>query len=126
MSDILQSLNIDWITLISTVWTVILVPIGKQIYDWLKSKKLDKYANVLYAEVVKAVKGVYESVVKDIKGSEDWTDEKKYEVRELAKTKVKQALSTSALKCLQKANEDFETYLDSLVDTALFDIKNNK
>ena len=66
METILQ--NIDWMALLSAIWTIILVPIGKQIYEWLKSKKLDKYATILYDEVVKAVKSVYETTVKDIKG----------------------------------------------------------
>lgn len=124
MENILQ--NIDWMSLIGTIWTIVFVPIGKVIYDWLKSKKLDKYATILYEEVKKAVKGVQEGVVKDLKGTEGWDDETKIYVRELAKTKVKQALTTTAYKCLREANDDFEEYLDSLIDTALFDIKNGK
>lgn len=118
--------NIDWIALMTTVWTVVLVPIGKAIYEWLKSKKLDKYADILYREVVNAVKGVHESIVKDIKGTEGWDEETKAYVRELAKTKALQALTTTAYKCLKEANSDFEEYLDSLIDAALFDIKNGK
>lgn len=124
MLELLQNIDIDWFTLLSAVWTVVLVPIGKAIYDWLKSKKLDKYIKILYEEVVNAVKSVQNGVVDDIKGGEGWNDETKEMVRELAKTKAKQALSTSVIKCLQQANDDFELYLDSLVDTALFDIKN--
>lgn len=124
MENILQ--NIDWMSLISTVWTIVFVPIGKAIYDWLKSKKLDKYADILYKEVKNAVKSVQESIVKDIKGTDGWDEETQIYVRELAKTKAKQALTTTAYKCLREANDDFEEYLDSLIDTALFDIKNGK
>ena len=122
MEEILQ--NIDWMSLISAIWTIILVPIGKQIYDWLKSKKLDKYASILYDEVVKAVKSIQEVYVKDLKGTEDWTSEKQEEVKELAKDKAIQALSSIAYKSLKEAHEDFEEYLDSLVGTALYDVKN--
>lgn len=122
MEEILQ--NIDWMSLLSAVWTVVLVPIGKQIYDWLKSKKLDKYGVILYDEVVKAVKSVYETTVKDIKGTDEWTEEKQNEVKELAKTKAIQALSSIAYKSLKEANADFDEYLDSLVGTSLYDIKN--
>lgn len=122
MEEILQ--NIDWMSLLSAVWTVVLVPIGKQIYDWLKSKKLDKYGVILYDEVVKAVKSVYETTVKDIKGTDEWTEEKQNEVKELAKTKTIQALSSIAYKSLKEANTDFDEYLDSLVGTSLYDIKN--
>lgn len=124
MENFLQ--NIDWMSLIGTIWTVVFVPIGKAIYDWLKSKKLDKYADILYKEVKNAVKGVQESVVNDLKGTDGWDEETKIYVRELAKTKVKQALSTTAYKCLKEANDDFESYMDALIDTALFDIKNGQ
>lgn len=120
--EILQ--NIDWMSLLSVIWTVILVPIGRQIYDWFKSKKLDGYAKILYEEVVKAVKSVQNAIVDDLKGTDGWTEEKMLEVKEIAKDKAIQALSSIAYRTLKEANEDFEEYLDSLVETALFDIKN--
>lgn len=126
MNEVLQNINI--MELLSAIWTVVLVPIlgyaWRQAYSWLETKKLDKYASILYEEVVKSVKCVYEVEVKDIKKTADWTSEKQEEVKELAKTKVCQALSTSIYRSLKEANSDFEDYLDSLVGTALFDIKN--
>lgn len=122
MEEILQ--NIDWMTLLSAIWTIVLVPIGKQIFDWFKSKKLDGYAKILYEEVVKATKSVQNAIVDDVKGTDGWTDDKMLEVKEIAKDKTIQALSSIAYRTLKEANEDFEEYLDSLVDTALFDIKN--
>lgn len=121
MNEILK--NIDWMQLLSVIWTVVLVPIGTQIYKYLQSKKLDKYAKVLYEEVVKAVKCVYETSVKDIKGTDGWTKEKQQEVKELAKDKALQALTTAAYRSLKAANEDFDQYLDSLIGTALYDVK---
>lgn len=115
--------NLDWMTLLSAVWTVILVPIGTQIYKWLETKKLDKYASILYEEVTKAVKSVYETTVKDIKGTEEWTAEKQDEVKELAKTKTLQALSNIVYRTLKEANTEFEDYLDSLIGAALYDMK---
>lgn len=122
METIFQDIN--WVTLLSAVWTAVLVPIGGQIFEWLKSKKLDEYACILYDEVVKSVKSVYETTVKDIKGTEEWNDETKESVKELAKTKAIQALSSIAYRSLKKANEDFESYLDSLIGSALYDVKN--
>lgn len=122
MEIILQS--IDWLSLLSAIWTIVLVPIGKQIYDYLKSKKLDGYAKILYDEVLNAVKSVQNAIVDDLKGTDGWTEEKKYEVKEIAKSKAIQALSSIVYKTLKEANEDFEEYLDSLVDSALWDIKN--
>lgn len=128
MKDILNSL--DWATILSVIWTAIILPIGTKILTsvnrWLEARKLDKYGQILYEEVKKAVKAVYESVVKDIKGTDEWTEDKMDEVRELAKTKILQALPTIVYKVLSEANEDFGDYLDSLIDTALYDTKHEE
>ena len=125
MKDVLSSL--DWTTILGVIWTAIILPIGTKILTtvnkWLEARKLDKYGQILYEEVKKAVKSVYESVVKDIKGTNDWTEEKMVEVRELAKTKILQALPMIIYKTLNEANSDFYDYLDSLIDTALYDEK---
>ena len=121
MKEVFQ--NINWLELLSAIWTIILVPILTKLYSYLKDKKLDKYANILYEEVKKAVKSVYETEVKDIKGTEDWTPEKQTEVKTVAKEKAIQALNTIVYKSLKEANSDFEDYLDSLIGTALYDVK---
>lgn len=125
MNEVLR--NIDWNQTISTIWTVVLLPvityIGAQINEYFKSKKIDKYTNILYENVLKAVKDVYETVVKDIKGTNSWTQEKQDEVKELAKAKAISALTNSAYQVLKAANNEFDEYLDSLVGTALYDIK---
>ena len=125
MNDVLKS--IDWVQVIVTVWTVILLPIltyiGKQISDYTKAKRIDKYTDILYQNVVDAVKNVYEVIVKDVKGTEDWTEEKKMEVKELAKIKALHALTNSAYQVLKAANNDFDEYLDNLIGTVLYDLK---
>ena len=121
MKEVFQ--NINWLELLSAIWTIILVPILTKLYSYLKDKKLDKYANILYEEVKKAVKSVYETEVKDIKGTEDWTPEKQTEIKTVAKEKAIQALNTIVYKSLKEANSDFEDYLDSLIGTALYDVK---
>ncbi|WP_333648330.1 hypothetical protein [Lacrimispora sp.] len=126
MNEILQ--NIDIMEVLLTIWTVVLVPVlrytWKQIYAWAETKRLDKYASILYEEVVKSVKSVDEVFVKDLKKTADWTPEKQIEVKELAKNKTILALSATVYRSLKEANSDFEAYLDSLIGTALFDIKN--
>lgn len=128
MNEVLANINI--MEVLSTIWTVILVPIltyaGKQVYIWMQSKQIDKYGKILYDEVVKAVKAIYQESVEDIKKTSDWTPEKQMEVKELAKTKAIHALTNAAYKCLKEANGDFDDYLDSLVETALYDIKHQK
>lgn len=129
MKEVLQ--NIDWMQAMSAIWTIILLPIityiGTQIGNYVKNKQIDKYTDILYQNVVDAVKDVYETVVKDIKGNSNiWTQEKKDEVKELAKTKAIHALTNSAYQILKTVNEDFDEYLDGLVGTALYDLKNKK
>lgn len=127
MNELLK--NIDWSQVIYTIWTVVLLPvityIGTQIGNYTKAKKIDKYTDILYQNVLDAVKDVYETIVKDIKyDPELWTDEKKDEVKSIAKTKAVNALTSSAYQILKTANEDFDEYLDSLIGTALYDLKN--
>lgn len=128
MIDVLKSL--DWNELLITIWTVILLPLftytGNEFRQWAKAKKIDKYTDILEKNVYNAVKDVYETIVKDIKHTDGWTEEKQNEVKEIAKTKAVNALTTSAYECLKLANTDFEDYLDSLIGTALFDIKNKE
>lgn len=121
-------MELDWNAVINTLWTVILLPVlsylAVQINTWAKEKKIDRYTDILRKNVVDAVKDVYETIVKDIKGGAEWTPEKQTEVKEIAKQKAIQALSNAAYQCLKTANGDFDDYLDSLVGTALFDVKN--
>ena len=121
MKEVFQ--NINWLELLSAIWTIVLVTILTKLYSYLKDKKLDKYADILYTEVKKAVKSVYETEVKDIKGTADWTPEKQAEVKAIAKEKAIQALNTIVYKSLKEANSDFDDYLDSLIGTALYDVK---
>lgn len=127
MTEVLK--GIDWNQVIYTMWTVVLLPvvtyIGTEINVYTKAKRIDKYTHILYKNVSNAVKDVYETVVKDIKGNPElWTVDKQNEVKELAKTKAIAALTTSAYQALKTANEDFDDYLDSLIGTALYDMKN--
>ena len=121
--------DIDWAQMIYAIWTVVLLPIityaGTQIGNYAKAKRIDKYTDILYQNVLDAVKDVYETIVKDIKWNSDlWTPEKQNQVKEIAKTKVINALTNSAYQILKAANEDFDEYLDGMIGTALYDLKN--
>lgn len=126
MTEVLK--NIDWNQMIHTLWTIVLLPvityIGTQLHAYAEAKKIDKYTDILYQNAVNAVKDIYETVVKDIKGNPElWTPEKQKEVKELAKAKAIRALTASAYQTLKTANKDFDKYLDSLIGTALYDVK---
>lgn len=125
MNDLINSLN--WQEILATVWTVILLPtltyIGREIQKYTKEKKIDKYISILQRNAIDACKDVYETIVKEIKGTAEWTEDKKAEVKEIAKKKAIYALSNSAYECLKTANIDFEEYLDGLIESALYDLK---
>lgn len=126
MKEFLLALN--WNEVITTLWTVILLPVltyvAAEINKWAKEKKIDKYTNILQNSAVAAVKDVYETVVKNIKGTESWTDDKQKEVKEIAKQKALNALTNTAYQILKTANTDFDDMLDSYIETALYDLKN--
>ncbi len=109
MGEVLQ--NIDWTQVIYTVWSVVLLPVitymGKQIAGYAKILRINKYTDILYQNVIAAVKDVYETTVKDIKGTVDWTDDRQKEVKEIAKNKAVNALTSSAYQILKTANENF-------------------
>ena len=72
MSEVIS--NINWNEMLITVWTVVLLPvltyIGNEIRQWAKSRKIDKYTDILEKNVVKAEKDINETIVKDIKGTD--------------------------------------------------------
>lgn len=119
--------NIDWMTLIQAIWTIVLIPIftwvGKQIHDYAKTKKIDKYTDMLYSAVEKVVKELYQTVVDNIKGTADWTPEKQAEIKDIAKTKIIAAITTDGYAFLKTVNTDFEDWLESLIEAALYDMK---
>lgn len=125
MKDLLT--NLEYKEVISVVWTVIILPIltyvGTQINAWAKSKKLDKYTDMLKDSITSAVKDVYTTYVDEIKGTEAWTDETKEAALQMAKDKAIYALTDSAYKALKLANEDFEEYLTTLIEAKLYDLK---
>lgn len=122
---ILELINFQEV--LACIWSAIILPvityIGREIYQWLKSKKLGKYAEILETSMEHAVKEIYESVVKDIKHTELWTKEKQDEVKEMAKQKAIEGLSNTMYNVLKQANGDFEEYLDTLVGKTLYDLK---
>lgn len=125
MNEVLK--GIDWMQIISTLWSVVLLPIityiGTQVANYTKAKKIDKYTSILYQNVVDAVKDVYQAYVENIKGTANWDDKTKESMKELAKTKTIHALTTSIYQALKAANSDFDEYLDSLIETAIYDLK---
>ena len=119
--------SLDWGTLLTTVWTVILLPLatvtGTKINAIAKANKIEKYTNMLYTAAETVVKDLQDSVVKDIKGTDEWTDEKIEEIRQKAIDKAIASMSYEGYKILKEANSDFDTWVDSIIRAKLYDLK---
>ena len=119
--------SLDWGTLLTTVWTVILLPlatvIGTKINAIAKANKIEKYTNMLYTAAETVVKDLQDSVVNDIKGTDEWTDEKIEEIRQKAIDKAIASMSYEGYKILKEANSDFDSWVDSIIRAKLYDLK---
>ena len=91
MDELLK--NIDWMQVLSVLWTVVLLPvlgyIKVKFEEWMKVRNLEKYSDRLINAVDNVVKDMYETVVKEIKGTENWNEETQKEILETEKTKIK-------------------------------------
>ena len=92
--------SLDWNQVILTIWTVVLLPvityIGNELKQYAEARKIDNYNEILQKSVMSVVKDVYETEVKNIKGTDAWTDEQKEKARSIAKNKIIFALPASA------------------------------
>ena len=119
--------SLDWGALLTTIQTVILLPlatvIGTKINAIAKANKIEKYTNMLYTAAETVVKDLQDSVVKDIKGTDEWTDEKIEEIRQKAIDKAIASMSYEGYKILKEANSDFDSWVDSIIRAKLYDLK---
>ena len=118
---------VNWEPILKAVWTVIILPFllwakGK-INDWAKVRKIEKYTNLLMDAADVVVKDLQEEIVKECKGTEEWTDEKIAEVRQMAINKAIASMTYEGYKLLSEANSDFEDWVDSIIRAKLYDLK---
>ena len=121
---------VNWEPILKAVWTVIILPFllwakGK-VNDWAKVRKIEKYTNLLMDAADVVVKDLQEEIVKECKGTEEWTDEKIAEVRQIAINKAIASMTYEGYKLLSEANSDFEDWVDSIIRAKLYDLKQNE
>ena len=125
MNEFLASL--DWAAIISVIWTVVLLPIittiGKKINDKFKMQKIEKYTNMLYEAAEIVVRDIQQSIVDNIKNTDEWTEEKIEEIRKLAINKAIASMSYEGYKILKEANSDLDSWIDSIIKAKLYDMK---
>jgi len=125
MEEILK--NIDWVTVIEVIWRVVLLPIViyllTEINNYAKEKKINHYTDIVLKLAKIAAKTTYETFVKDIKGTDVWTETTQQEALDLAKDEILNALSDSAIEMLETANKDFELWVENAIESAIYDLK---
>ena len=122
--------TVNWEPILKVVWTAIILPFllwakGK-VNDWAKVRKIEKYTNLLMDAADVVVKDLQEEIVKECKGTEEWTDEKIAEVRQIAINKAIASMTYEGYKLLSEANSDFEDWVDSIIRAKLYDLKQNE
>lgn len=126
MNEFLASL--DWAAIISVIWTAVLLPIistiGKKINDKFKMQKVEKYTDMLYEAAEIVVRDIQQSIVDNIKNTDEWTEEKIEEIRKLAINKAIASMSYEGYKILKEANLDLDSWIDSIIKAKLYDMKN--
>lgn len=121
---------VNWEPILKVIWTAIILPFllwakGK-VNDWAKVRKIEKYTNLLMDAADVVVKDLQEEIVKECKGTEEWTDEKIAEVRQIAINKAIASMTYEGYKLLSEANSDFEDWVDSIIRAKLYDLKQNE
>ena len=121
---------VNWEPILKVIWTAIILPFllwakGK-VNDWAKVRKIEKYTNLLMDAADVVVKDLQEEIVKECKGTEEWTDEKIAEVRQIAINKAIASMTYEGYKLLSEANSDFEDWIDSIIRAKLYDLKQNE
>ena len=121
---------VNWEPILKVIWTAIILPFllwakGK-VNDWAKVHKIEKYTNLLMDAADVIVKDLQEEIVKECKGTEEWTDEKIAEVRQIAINKAIASMTYEGYKLLSEANSDFEDWVDSIIRAKLYDLKQNE
>ena len=118
---------VNWEPILKAIWTAIILPfllwVKGKINDWAKVRKIEKYTNLLMDAADVVVKDLQEEIVKECKGTEEWTDEKIAEVRQIAINKAIASMTYEGYKLLSEANSDFEDWVDSIIRAKLYDLK---
>jgi len=119
--------TIDWAQIISVIWTAVLVPflvfVKNKIEDWSKLHKVEKYSALLEKAIEDVVRDVQGTLVDEIKGTEEWTPEKIEEIKSIAWNKAIASMTYEGYQLLSELNEDFDTYVQTIIEAKLYDLK---
>lgn len=96
----------------------------KLISSKVKNKELAAFLSTITVVATNAVKATYETAVKGIKGTDEWTEEAQKKVLNDTIETIKAELTTEALAYIEKQHGDINSYLNTLIHSILYDLKN--
>ena len=106
----------SWITTVAINW----------FNSKIKNKELATLAATILTVMTSAVKATYQSYVESIKGTDAWTKEAQEKALQMALETAKQELTVGAINYIQEQYGDVNDYLKTLIESILYDLKNNK
>jgi hypothetical protein len=98
--------------------------------NWLnskiKNKELAAFAATILTVVTAAVKATYQSYVESLKGTDAWTKEAQEKALQMALETAKNELTIGAIDYIKEQHGDVDSYLKTLIESVLYDLKNGK
>lgn len=122
----------DWQSLVIQIVSVILATLGAWVLAKVKSlintKIKNEKARALLDSattvVSNVVKATYQTYVESIKGTDAWTKDAQEKALQTAVTAARSQLSEEVEKYISDNFGDVETWIKSLIETTLYNLKN--
>lgn len=89
----------------------------------IKNKKITELLSSILNIVINAVKVVYQTYVKNIKGTDEWTVDAQKKALQMALEKAKKQLSKDTIKFIEDTYGNLDDYLTNLIEATLYNLK---
>lgn len=116
-------------TALGTLVTGLLAWLTSFLTSWINSKiknnNAAKILNSIVSLTTDAVQATYQSYVEALKGTDMWTTEAQKTALNKALDTIKKQLTLESKEFITKNYGDIETYLKTLIESILYQLKNN-
>lgn len=117
-------------TILSALFMALLTVALNEFKKWINTKIDNEHIKALLNSVAdaatKATKATYQTYVENIKGTEQWTQETQKQALQNALNIAKQELTKEATQYIEENFGDLDSYLITLIESSLFDLKQEK
>ncbi len=116
--------------IIATVVLALCVWGVSKLAKWISVKyegtKFAQISEKILSAITRAVKATYQTYVQEIKGTDAWTKDAQSKALTDALNTAKSQLSEDAMELIEKTYGDVDKYLETEVESTLYDLKNGK